>query len=245
MGCGGALTSEEPLNTCQSWLEFLTGAGSSMRKVQYERRRRLPLIWDHLARAGVKVGAMDVPVPVESQLPDGCLTPRPCPVLVRPDFTRPEDVLMNAEDRLREAVSTCRTEDCDLFLFGLPVVDLIARGPRSEAETFLVAHKSIDSIVRRLINELEPDYTVVFSPFSVARGTKSQPGRPDGEEGLWIVNGPDVPAGVKAEARLVDLLPTLIGLMDVKPSGKLYIEGESLCRTVRCEPGRLTELSKA
>jgi len=235
MGCGGELVMEEPLGTCEAWMEFLSGAGASLRSKAAAHHKRLPMLWNYVTDAGMKIVAVDVPVPVEAGRVGGRLEPRPCPVLLQQDYPHPEDVLMRAEDCLRRAVHLARSETCDMLLVGLPPVDLFARGPRSEAETFLVAHKSSDSVLRRLLHDLEPEYSVVFSPFAVARGTKTKPGHPSGDNGLWIVNGPNVPHGLRADARLVDLLPTLLNLLNVRPSGKPCTDGESLYQKVRCE----------
>jgi predicted AlkP superfamily phosphohydrolase/phosphomutase len=235
MGCGGSLSVGQPVVTCEAWLEFLTGSTRESRAAWSSRRKRTALLWNHLAGAGVTVAAVNVPLPVEAGPIEGTFEPRPCPFLLRETCSRPEDVLMQAEDSFREAVDICQRQAPDLLLFGLPPADLIGRGPRSERETFLVAHKSVDSIVGRMINALDPSYVVVFSPFATERGTKTKPGQASEEDALWVINGNDVVAGERISARLVDLLPTMLNLLDILIPSEPCMDGESLYETIHGE----------
>ena len=251
MGTGGKLSYDEPKPTCLSWLDFLTyptppknppkagrarpGGKGKARPKRPAAGRREKFLWNLMAKAGVTVSIVNTPLPVEAGNILGVIEPRPCPFLLRQACTRPEDVLMLAEDNLRHAVDICRSEDSDVLICGLPPIDLIGRGPRSERETFYVAYKAIDAIVGRLINALEPQYSLVFSPFATRRRTRSTTGGPSGKEGLWTLGGEDVPRGEEIHAHIKELPALLLQLLDIPLPGRRRARDKTLLDKVNSQ----------
>jgi len=251
MGTGGKLSYDEPKPTCLSWLDFLTyrtppknppkgrqprsGGNGKPGSGRTPGNRREKFLWDLMAKAGVTVSIVNVPMPVEAGSILGVLEPRPCPFMLRQAYTRPEDVLMLAEDNLRHTIDICQSEASDVLICGLPPIDLIGRGPRSERETLFVAYKAIDAIVGRLINALEPQYLLVFSPFATRRRTRLKPGGPSGEKGLWAVGGEEIPRGKEIHAHIKELPALLVQLLDIPLPGRRRARDKTLLDKVNSQ----------